>query len=127
MCAKRLQWLRPRIFSFLGVLAVALSVTAAASASPTTKHITIVHDVLVGDTKISAGNYQLLIDEGRVTVEQGKRVVAQAPAHWEERDETPVYDSVLYADGYHVVEIRFARHRDVLVIATPSVSSAALR
>jgi hypothetical protein len=106
---------------------VAFSVTAAASASPTTKHITIVHDVLVGDTKISAGNYQLSVDEGQVTVKQGKRVVAQAPAHWEERDETPVYDSVLYADGYHVVEIRFARHRDVLVIATPSVSSAALR
>ena len=108
-------------------MALALSVTGAASADTTTKHITLVHDVLVGGTMLAAGDYQLVIDGAQVTVKQGKRIITQAPAHWEERDEKFDHDSVLYADGYHVIEIRFAHHRDVLVLVTPTLSTATLR
>jgi len=46
-------------------------------------------------------------------------VVAQTDAHWEARDDTPDRSSVLYGDGYQVIEIRFAHQRDVLIVAAP--------
>jgi hypothetical protein len=74
---------------------------------------------MIGGAKLSAGDYGLVVDGGQLTVKQGKRVVAQVPAHWEARDATPDSNSVLYGDNNKVMEIRFAHQRDVLIIATP--------
>jgi len=127
MRSTRLHRFGPRIFAFLGVMALALSVTAAASADTTKKHIVLIHDVLVGDTKLPAGDYQLVMADGLLTVKRDKQIIVQAPARWELRDETPYCDSVLYEDGYHVSEIRFAHHREVLVIVAPTERTAGLR
>ncbi|MGB6430208.1 MAG: hypothetical protein WBF06_06455 [Candidatus Acidiferrales bacterium] len=126
MRSARFQLFGRYLVAFLGVIALTFSAAATASANTTVKHVTLVHDVLVGETMLPAGDYLLVIDGGKMLVEQGKRVVAQAAARWEERDEMPVYDSVLYADGYHVIEIRFKHQRDVLVVVAPPVRSASL-
>ena len=119
MRSTRLRWFGPRFFAFIGAMALALSVTVAASADTATKHVTFDHEAMIGGAKLSAGDYGLVIDGGQLTVKQGKRVVAQAPAHWEARDATPDANSVLYGENNKVIEIRFAHQRDVLIIATP--------
>jgi hypothetical protein len=116
---KRLQSFYPHIFAFLAIMTLAFSMTGAASADSATKRVTFDRDVLIGGTKLSAGDYGLLVDGGQLTVKRGKRVVAQTAAHWEARDDTPSTTSVLYGDHNKVLEIRFAHEHAVLVVATP--------
>jgi hypothetical protein len=107
----------PRFFALIGVIAVALSVTAAASADTTKKHFTFDHEVVIAGTKLSAGDYTLVIQDGHLTVKLENKIVAQAATRW---DDTPDGDSVLYGDNNQVIEIRFAHERAVLIlVATP--------
>jgi len=115
----RLRWFAARFLVFLGVTALALSLTAAASADTTTKHVTFDHDVVIGGTKLAAGDYILIIANGHLTVKLERKIVAQATTHWEARDNTPDRDSVLFGDNNQVLEIRFAHERAVLVLAAP--------
>jgi hypothetical protein len=115
----RTQFLVSRFFVFIAVVALALSAAGAASADSTTKHITFDHEVVIAGTTLPAGDYTLLVDSGRLTVKRENKVVAQTDAHWEARDDTPDRSSVLYGDGYQVIEIRFAHQRDVLIVAAP--------
>jgi hypothetical protein len=114
--------LRRSKLRFLGALTIAvLALTAAGSAlaDTTTKHVTFVHDVVIGGRKVAAGDYHLVIGDGQLVVEDGNRMVAHAPAKWELRDDQADHNSVLYADNYSVAEIRFAHQREVLVVVAP--------
>ena len=106
----------PRLFALVGVIAVALSMTAAASADTTKKHFTFDHEVVIAGTKLSAGDYTLVIQDGHLTVKLENKIVAQAATRWEARDDTPDGDSVLYGDNNQVIEIRFAHERAVLIL-----------
>jgi hypothetical protein len=103
----------------LAILAIALIAAAPARADKTTKNISFDHEVMIGGTKLPAGEYTLVIDGEHLTVKVEHKIVAQASVHWEARDNKPDRDSVLYGDDNQVMEIRFARQRDVLVIAGP--------
>jgi hypothetical protein len=104
----------------LAILALALSSAAPASADTTKKHFTFDHEVVIAGTKLSAGDYTLIIQDGQLTVKLENKIVAQAATRWEARDNTPEADSVLYGDNNQVIEIRFAHERAVLiVVATP--------
>jgi len=109
----------PRFTGILAILAIALIAAAPARADKTTKNISFDHEVMIGGTKLPAGEYTLVIDGEHLTVKVEHKIVAQASVHWEARDNKPDRDSVLYGDDNQVMEIRFARQRDVLVIAGP--------
>jgi len=117
MNPKLLHRINPRLICFLAIVVLALSAATVASADTTTKRVTFVHDVVIGGTKVAAGDYRLVIGEGRLAVIDGKHTVAQASAIWEMRDDEADRSSVMYAGGYQVVEIRFAHQRNVLIVA----------
>src|ERR1700683_2101217 len=48
MRSTRLRWFGPRFFAFIGAMALALSVTVAASADTATKHVTFDHEAMIG-------------------------------------------------------------------------------
>ena len=114
MNSKLLRRTSPRLIAVLAIIMAALS--AAATASADTKQITFEHDSLICGTKLSAGNYTMVIENEHVTVKVERKVVAQCTAHWEARDNKPDSSSVLYGDNNQVIEIRFAHERDVLVV-----------
>jgi ketosteroid isomerase-like protein len=104
---------------WLAMVVLALSAVAPAFADTVTKRVTFVHDVVIGGTKVAAGDYHLVIGDGRLAVIDGKHMVANTQASWVVRDDQADRDSVMYADNYHVAEIRFAHQRNVLIIAAP--------
>jgi hypothetical protein len=119
MQSTRLLGFGPRIFVILGAMILALSMASAASADTITKHITFDLEVVIGGSKLAPGEYTLVIADGHLTVKREKKIVAQATAHWETRDNPPAHDSFLYGDNNQVVEIRFAHQSAVLVLAAP--------
>ena len=109
----------PRLVVFAGIMALALSMALTASAESTTRHFNFDLDVVIGGTKVPAGDYTLVIDDSHLTVKAGKKVVAQAASHWEARGDKPDRNSVLYGDDNNVIEIRFANQRGVLIVGAP--------
>ena len=104
-----------RFIALLAVVALAIP----AMAKPVSKYINIAEAAKLGTTELSAGEYHLLIDGAKVTVQRNSKVVAEAEGRWENRDEKARYNSVLLGPNHEVKEIRFAGEKRVLVIATP--------
>ena len=110
-----------RIKSLVGFIALLTVVALAipAVAKPISKNINIAESAKLGTTELSAGEYRLLIDGTKLTVQRNSKVVASAEGRWEERGEKARYNSVVLGPNHQVQEIRFAGEKRVLVIATP--------
>src|SRR5712692_9607447 len=93
-----------RFVALLEVLALAVP----AMAKPISKHIHIASPAKVGSAHLKAGEYRLLIDGTKVTVQRGSQVVAEVEGRWEQRDRKSPNDSVLLGPNGEVMEIRFA-------------------
>jgi len=99
------------------VLASALAISVPMFAKPLVKDLPITHSMQVGKTTIQSGDYRILIDGNRLTIQKGKRVVAEAEGRWEERDlKTDSDEIVSNADG-RMLELRFGGKRSVFVLA----------
>lgn len=107
------------IKSGLSVIALLLMVGLAAPlfAKPISKVITISQSAKFGKADLKAGEYRLLIDGTKVTVQKGKNILAETEGRWEERDKKASNSSVLLGADGEVKEVRFAGDRRVLVIA----------
>ena len=101
-----------RVIAILAVIALAVP----AVAKPVTKNITIGQTAKFGGKEVSAGEYRLLIDGNKVTVQQGQEVVAEVEGNWEERDSKFDRTSVLIGSNGEVKEIRFGGEKRVLVL-----------
>ena len=66
---------------------------------------------------LQAGEYRLLIDGNRATVQKGKSVVAESQGRWEDRDAKSNYDSVLLGENGQVREVRFSGQKRVFVFS----------
>jgi len=86
-------------------------------AKPISKSITITRAAKIGKTDLSAGEYRLLIDGNKVTVQKGNKVVAESEGRWEERQEKANADSILVGSDGAVREVRFAGNNRVLVLS----------
>lgn len=95
----------------LAVVALAVPVFA----KPISKTININQAAKVGTAKLDAGEYRLMIDGNKATVQKGKSVVAQSEGRWEDRDTKSNYDAVLLNDSGQVAEVRFAGQKKVFV------------
>jgi hypothetical protein len=102
-----------QIVALLAVAGLAVPVFA----KPISKSITITRAAKIGKTDLSAGEYRLLIDGNKVTVQKGNKVVAESEGRWEERQEKANADSILIGSDGTVREVRFAGNNRVLVLS----------
>jgi hypothetical protein len=105
--------------SFLRSVAL-LAVTALAVpvfAKPVSKTINITQNAKFGKADLQAGEYRLLIDGNKATVEKGKSVVAESEGRWEDRDTKSNYDAVLLGADGQVREVRFSGQKRVFVFS----------
>ncbi len=111
-----------KLYPIIALVVLALAATSSFAAGPRT--LALDDDVHLNGTEIRSGTYKLrLLEEGnRVTVEvrKGKRIVASAPARFEQRERPAAYDGVVYrenGDGEPAIaEIWFAGENKVVVI-----------
>ena len=102
-----------RSVALLGVVALAVPVFA----KPISKTINIAQAAKVGKADLQAGEYRLLIDGNKATVQKGKQVVAESEGRWEDRDTKSQYDAVLLGDNGRVTEVRFSGQKRVFIFS----------
>jgi hypothetical protein len=102
-----------RSVALLAVIALAVP----AFAKPLTKTINIPQAAKLGKADLQAGEYRLLIDGTKATVQKGKQVVAESEGRWEDRDAKSNYDAVLLGDNGQVKEVRFSGQKRVFVFS----------
>ncbi len=103
-----------RLLALLAVAALAIPVLA----KPVSKSLTLTEPARIGTTQLSVGDYRLLIDGNKVTVQQNNKVVAEVEGRWEERPQKATYNSLLVGPNREIQEVRFAGDRRVLVLST---------
>ena len=96
-------------------LLAALAIVVPTFAKPVVKTINITQPAKVGKADLKAGEYRLLIDGDKASVQKGKEVVAQREGRWEDRSEKSNYDAVMLGENGQVKEIRFSGQKRVFV------------
>lgn len=98
---------------------VALCAAVAAAlpliAKPVNKTFNITESAKIGRADLRAGEYRLIIDGTKATVQKGRQVVAESEGRWEDRSTKAVHDSVLIGENGQVKEVRFAGQARVFV------------
>jgi hypothetical protein len=102
-----------RSFALLAALALAIP----AFAKPFAKTINISQSAKLGKSELKAGEYRLMIDGNKATVQKGKQVLAESEGRWEDRSAKSAYDSVLLSETGQVKEVRFAGQSRVFVFS----------
>jgi hypothetical protein len=103
------------LFRSVALLA-AVALAVPVFAKPLTKTINIGQAAKVGKADLQAGEYRLLIDGNKVTVQKGKQMVAESEGRWEDRQTKPAYDSVLLGENGQLKEVRFGGQNRVFVL-----------
>jgi len=103
------------LFRSVALLA-AVALAVPVFAKPLTKTINIAQAAKVGKADLQAGQYRLLIDGNKVTVQKGKQMVAESEGRWEDRQTKPAYDSVLLGENGQLKEVRFGGQNRVFVL-----------
>ena len=98
-------------------LLAALAIAVPVFAKPFSKTINIAQTAKIGKADLRAGEYRLLIDGNKATVEKNKQVVAESEGRWEDRSTKSPYDSVLLGEDGQVKEVRFAGQSRVFVFS----------
>jgi hypothetical protein len=96
-------------------LLAALALAVPVFAKPVSKTISIPQAAKIGKADLQAGEYRLLIDGNKVTVQKGKQMVAESEGRWEDRQTKPAYDSILVGENGQLKEVRFAGQNRVFV------------
>ncbi len=98
-------------------LAAALVTAIPAISKPVSKTINISHNSKVGKADLQAGEYNLIIDGTKATVQKNRKTLAESEGRWEDRDAKSPYDSVLLGANGQVKEIRFGGQKRVFVLS----------
>jgi hypothetical protein len=102
-----------RSVALLAVVALAVPVFA----KPVNKTINITQAAKIGKADLQAGEYRLLIDGNKATVQKGRSVVAESEGRWEDRETKSNYDAVLLGENGQVKEVRFSGQKRVFVFS----------
>lgn len=100
---------------YLLILAV-LGLAAGTWAKPVSKSIDLNTSARLGRVELEAGRYQVLVDGNKVTLRQGKTIVAEVEGRLEERTAKSRYNGVLLSPDGQIQEVRFAGDRRVLIL-----------
>jgi hypothetical protein len=109
--------MKSRSFLRSVALLAAIGLAVPVFAKPLSKTISITQAARVGKVDLKAGEYRLLIDGNKATVQKDKQVVAESEGRWEDRDVKSSYDAVLLGDNGQVKEVRFAGQKRVFVFS----------
>ncbi|HYL83693.1 MAG TPA: hypothetical protein VE263_05630 [Candidatus Angelobacter sp.] len=109
--------MKPNSFVRTLALLAAVSLAVPAFAKPVAKTINVIHTAKLGRTELQAGEYRLLIDGNKATVQKGRQVVAESEGRWEDRSAKSMYDSLLIGENGQVKEVRFAGQSRVFVFS----------
>jgi hypothetical protein len=96
-------------------LAAVLASTVPLLAKPFSKTINIAQSAKIGKADLQAGEYRLMIDGNKATVQKGKQTIAESEGRWEDRSTKSSNDSVLISQDGQVKEVRFAGQTRVFV------------
>jgi len=99
------------------ILASALAISVPAFAKPMVKDLSIAHLMHVGQTSIQSGDYRILIDGNHLTIQKGRKVVAQSEGRWEDRSSKSPYDEIVADANGNMMELRFQGKTGVFVLA----------
>ncbi|HKE34500.1 MAG TPA: hypothetical protein VKB66_04830 [Candidatus Acidoferrum sp.] len=102
-----------RCVALLAAIALAVPVFA----KPFSKNISLAQTAKLGKAELQAGEYRLLIDGNKATVQKGGKVVAESEGRWEDRSAKSSYDSVLISENGQVKEVRFSGQSRVFVFS----------
>lgn len=111
--------MRSKVLVGIVAVLVAVALTLPVMAKPVSKMINIAQPAKIGNVQLSAGDYRLLIDGDKVTVQKGKKVIAEVTGRWDQRPAKAEANSIVLGPSGEVQEIRFAGDRRVLVLTTP--------
>jgi uncharacterized protein YacL (UPF0231 family) len=98
-------------------LLAAMALAVPAFAKPVSKTINLNQTAKVGNAELQAGEYHLLIDGNKVTVQRGNKIVAESEGRWEDRNTKSDYDSLLIGENGQVKEVRFSGRARVFVFS----------
>jgi len=98
------------------ILVSALAISVPAFAKPTIKDLPITHAMHVGKTTIQSGDYRILIDGNHLTIQKGKKVVAESEGRWEDRDIKAEQDQTVSDGSGRLLELRFGGKKSVFVL-----------
>jgi hypothetical protein len=98
-------------------LAAALASTVPLLAKPFSKTINIAQSAKIGKADLQAGEYRLMIDGNKATVQKGNRVLAETEGRWEDRSTKATNDSVLIGENGQLKEVRFSGQTRVFVFS----------
>ena len=98
-------------------LAAALASTVPLLAKPFAKTINIAQSAKIGEADLQAGEYRLLIDGNKATVQKGRQVVVESEGRWEDRATKSANDSVLIGENGQVKEVRFSGQTRVFIFS----------
>lgn len=101
-----------RIVAVLAIVALALPVLA----KPVSKALKISQPAKIGSTQLTAGEYRLLIDGDKATVQRGRHVVATVTCRWEQRPAKSDYNAVVIGPNGDLQEVRFEGDARVLIL-----------
>ncbi|HEX8836974.1 MAG TPA: hypothetical protein VF748_08565 [Candidatus Acidoferrum sp.] len=102
------------LFRSVALLA-AIALAAPLFAKPFSKNINLTQTAKLGKAELQAGEYRLLIDGNKATVQKAGKVVAESEGRWEDRSDKSIYDSVLISENGQVKEVRFSGQSRVFV------------
>jgi hypothetical protein len=108
---------RMKINSFLRstALLAAVALAVPAFAKPISKTINIRINAKIGKAELQAGEYRLLVDGNKITVEKDRKTITETEGRWEDRDTKSQYDAVLVGENGQLKEVRFAGQKRILV------------
>lgn len=107
--------LRKSVISTLALLG-ATALVMPVFGSTFEKTVTFGDSVKVGTTQLNAGDYKVIVDGNKVTIEQGKKVVAETEGRMEQRDQKYDTTAVIMASNDQVQEIDFGGQKEALVL-----------
>ena len=106
------------------VLAMPLAAHDAGTknAKPTSATMDVLSNVLLGGKQIKPGTYVVTADDSKVTVAQGRKVIAEAPVQWKDETSKAKYSNIIVTDN-QVKEIHFGGKMRYVEIAEQGAMS----
>lgn len=98
------------------VMFVALALTLPVAADPVSKSIDLLVPAKIGRTQLDVGQYKIIIDGNKITVKQGKKVLAETTGEFVERPTKQSNNAIVVGNNGELQEVRFAGDKRVLII-----------
>ena len=112
----------PIFVALMLLMALTARATAANDSKVTSAQMDFLDAVSLGGTQISPGTYSVIVDDSKVTVKQGGKMIAEAPIQWKDQARKAPYSNIVTV-GDQVTEIHFGGKTRYAAITQSSAAS----